>query len=475
MVIKRLSAICGILFIGLQVLTAQKIWTLEECITRAVDMNIQMQNLNNAVAGSMIDIKQAKNSQFPSLSVSTNLGLNFGRTIDPTRNEFITQTFLSNGLSLNSGVVLFNGFRIRNTIQQAYLNSSAIKKDKEQLERDLALNVATAYLNIVFARENLKVVKLQFEQTQQQRQLLERLIAAGTRAPNDIYDLESQLAQNEQNVVVAQNNLESALLVLRQLIRLDPSMPLEIDAPPISIDDAAYTMIQFDELFSSAKLHQRDLQAAELRIRAAELSKKIAAAGHYPTIGTGFNIASNYSNRFQQIAGFEETIINQDILFQGQEVTIGFKQNIPYFEPAPYTRQIRDNMFYGVGISLNMPIYSNYAVRANKQRAAISVLNAKNNLESQMDNLRTSVLQAINEAKASRSRYDSALKNFTAQKNLYENTSKRFEAGSSNSFELARVKSLYEAADLNVLTARYDYFFRLKILDFYLGRPIRLN
>jgi len=473
--IKRLSAICGVLILGLQLVCAQKVWTLEECISRAVEMNIQMQNLNNAVAGSMIDIKQAKNSQFPSLSVSTNLGLNFGRTIDPTRNEFITQTFLSNGLSVNSGVVLFNGFRIRNTIQQTYLNSSAIQKDKEQLERDLALNVATAYLNILFARENLKVVRLQMDQTQQQRQLLERLIAAGTRAPNDIYDLESQLAQNEQNVVIAQNNLESALLLLRQLIRLDPSMPLDIEAPPITIDDAAYALVNYDELFSSAKLFQKNLQAAELRIRAAELSRKIAAAGHFPTIGTGFNIASNYSNRFQQIAGFEETVINQDILFQGQEVTIGFKQNIPYFEPAPYTRQIRDNMFYGVGISLNMPIYNNYAVRAAKQRAALGVLNAKNNMETQMDNLRTSVLQALNESRASRSRYDAAIKNFTAQKNLYENTSKRFEAGSSNSFELARVKSLYEAADLSVLTAKYDYFFRLKILDFYLGRPIQLN
>lgn len=466
------TVLCFFLFSSL---SSQKIWSLEECIVFAIDNNLQAKSVDNNLKLSEIDVIQSKHSRYPSFGLGSNLGWNFGRTIDPTRNEFITQSFFNNGISVNSGVILFNGFRIQNTIDQAIINNQAVRKDQEHIRNDIALNVATAYLNVLFAKENKLNAEVQLNQTIDQKNLLNKLILVGNRPENDILDLDAQIAQNEQNLIVADNNLNISLLTLRQLMRLESSIPFDIVSPIIAIEDSTYNLLEEEEVFQIAIKNQRNIEAANLRIRAAEVGEKIAASAQLPSINTGFSLGTNYSNRGFRIAGFREDIINQDIIFQGQEVEIGFPTTSPIIESTPYFDQISDNLSYGVGVSLNIPIYSNYNIRANKQRAQINTLNAKNNLEILSDNFRSVIMQSFAEAKAAKSRYNAAINTFKAQENLYNNSVKRFEIGALNSFDLVRVKSLMESSEINSLIAKYDYYFRLKVLDFYLGKPLKIN
>ncbi|MBK8620848.1 MAG: TolC family protein [Saprospiraceae bacterium] len=470
-VFKTIYLFCLILWVQTKGFS-QKQFTLLECVDMALENNLQVKGIEFTKQNAEISLTQSRHAQLPNLGFNANFSNSFGRTVDPTSNSFISQSILSNGLSMNTGVLLFNGFRIQNTIDQNKLSTIAATKDIEQLKRDISLNVASAYLNILFANENMAIAQNQLAQTMAQREVMSRMIRVGNSPENAIFDLDAQIALNEQTIVTATNNRELALLTLRQLIRLDPTIPLDITTPAVTPDAAFLELLTIDELMESAFLYQAGIEAAKLRVQMAEKGEKIAAAGYYPSLTAGFNLISNFSNRFQQLVGVENTVNNLDVIINGQTVTVGFPGQTPVFENIPYFDQLNNNLSYGIGLNLSVPIYSNYNVRAAKNRSVVATGNAKNNLEIQKDNLRVTVMQSFTEAKAARARYNASEKSFLAQTNVYENAKKRFEAGSVNSFELVRVKALQETAQNNLLIAKYDLFFRLKVLDFYLGKPI---
>lgn len=463
-----IAAILCLPFMG----KSQKQFSLQECVNMAIEQNLQLESMDYNVENAEILLKQSRHVRYPNLSFGGNLGNNFGRTIDPTSNAFSTESILSNSFSLSSGVLLFNGFRINNTIEQSKLNTLAWKKDRQQLERDISLNVASAYLNVLFAKENITIAENQLTQTISQRESIEKMIRIGNSPENAIFDLDAQVAQNEQNVVTARNSLDLSLLTLRQLMRLDVNTPLDILTPPVSVEDDYLSLVTYDEILEKGLQNQVGLEAARLRIDAAKSGEKIAEAGYYPSLSMGFNLVSNFSNRFQQVERYESRQIDQDIVFNGQNVTIGFIQDVPVFSPIPYFEQMNNNLSYGIGLSLNVPIYSNYSVKGAALRSKISTATAKNNYEIQKDNVKVTVTQSYAEAKAARARYDAAMKSLTAQERVYNASLKRFETGGLNSYDLVRFKTLYDTAESNALIAKYDLFFRLKVLDFYLGRPI---
>jgi len=454
---------------------SQEIWSLEKCVTHAIEKSLQVEGSRISLKSTEIDITQAYHGRYPNLSASTNVGWNFGRTIDPTRNEFITETFFNNGFSLNSNVLLFNSGRINNTIQQTLSNNKASLKDLEQTKRDISLNVATLYLNILFAKENLLNAENQLNLTKEQLLQLNKQIAVGNRPENDKLDLEAQIATNEQSIIEAINNLTINMLNLKQLLRLDPDYNMDIVAPgelPISTDP---DLVSFSEIYQTALSNQASVAANELRLKSAQLGEKIAKAEFLPTIGAGGNLRTNYSNKGVTVTGYESSIIEQTVYINNQEVTVGFPQNIPQLEKSPYFDQFTDNLSYGVGVSMSIPIYNNNTARAGLQRAQLNTQRADLNLIQSKETLKITVGQAHSDAKASKARYMAAEKTKTAQENLYNNAIKRFEIGNLNAFELTRLKTSMESSVINALIAKYNYLFNTKVLDFYLGKPIKLS
>jgi len=454
---------------------AQEVWSLEKCINTALANSLLVERNQISLKSAEIDLTQARHSRYPSLSAGSNVGWNFGRTIDPTRNEFITETFFNNGFNINSSVALYNGGRINKTISQSLTNNKAALWDLEQVKRDIALNVATLYLNILFAKENLAIAENQLSLTNNQADQLKKLIAVGNRPDNEMLDIDAQAATNEQNIVEARNSLSINILNLKQLIRLDPGYNLDIVSPDQVTVDTDPDMVTFDEVYEKALGSQASVTAGEFRLKSAEIGEKIAKSDMYPSIGAGGSIRSNYSNKGFQVTGYNQQIFEQKVIINNQEVTVGFPQEVPIIEKSPYFSQFGDNLSYAVGLSLNMPIYSNYSIRAGIQRAKLNRELASNNLTQIRENLKITVGQALFDARAAKSRYQATEKSRLAQLRLYENAIKRFEIGAVNSFELTRIKTQLETSELNSLVARYNYLFRSKVLDFYLGKPIRLS
>jgi outer membrane protein len=184
---------------------------------------------------------------------------------------------------------------------------------------------------------------------------------------------------------------------------------------------------------------------------------------------------TNYSNRGIKFDGYETRLIEQTVTVNGTPVTIGTEQQFPIITDNPYWNQLSDNISYGVGVGLNIPIYNNNQARASVQRAKLGTSTAELNYRQVVENLKITVGQAHADAKAAKARLQAANKNLTAQTTLYENAKKRMDVGAVNAFELLRIKSLVESAQINATNAKYEYLFRLKVLDFYLGKPIRLN
>lgn len=455
-------------------LYSQEIWSLEKCVSFAIEKSLQVEGSNLSLQGTEIDVNQARHGRYPNLSASTNVGWNFGRTIDPTRNEFITETFFNNGFSLNSNVMLFNSGRINNSIQQGISNNKASLKDLEQTKRDISLNVASLYLNILFAKENLQNAENQLGLTLEQLGQLNKQIAVGNRPENDKLDIEAQKATNEQTIVEARNNLTINMLNLKQLLRLDPDYDMDILTPGEMPVDTDPDIVTFSELYQSALNSQASVAANEMRVKSAQLGEKIAKAEFLPSIGAGGSLRTNYSNKGLNITGYESSIIEQTVFINNQEVTVGFPQQIPQTEKSPYFNQFSDNLSYGVGISMSIPIYNNYTAKAGLQRAQLNTERANLNLTQTKETLKITVGQALSDAKAAKARYLASERTKTAQNNLYNNAIKRFEIGNLNAFELTRLKTSMESSSINALIAKYDYLFRTKVLDFYLGKPIVL-
>jgi outer membrane protein len=468
-----ISCVFLVLLTNISTLQAQEVWGLEKCINYAIQKSLQVEGSLISLKNTEIDATTARHGRYPNLSANTNVGWNFGRTIDPTRNEFITETFFNNGFGLNSNVVLFNGNRINNTISQSQINNQAALKELEQVRRDIALNVATLYLNILFAKENLQNAQNQLVQTNDQLSLLNKQISVGNRPENDRLDLEAQIAANEQSIIESQNNLTINLLNLKQLLRLDPDFNLDVTAPSNLEFDTDPELLTFAEVYASALSNQAGIAASELRLKSAALGVKMAQSELMPTIGAGVSARTNYSNKGVTVNGFNEETFNQDIIFNGQTATIGFIQQVPILDKTPYFDQVTDNLSYGVGISMNIPIYNNNLARAGVQKAKLNTQQADLNYVQLKESLKITVGQALADAKAAKSRYQASTKTLQAQTNLYNNAVKRFDIGNLNAFELTRLKTQMETSTVNQLIAKYDYLFRTEVLDFYLGRAIK--
>jgi outer membrane protein len=334
--------------------------------------------------------------------------------------------------------------------------------------------VASIYLNILFAKENLQNAENQIKLTNEQLVQLNKQISVGNRPENDRLELYAQVASNEQTIVEAQNNLYINFLNLKQLLRLDPEKDIDVMSPRDLNIGSDPELLTFAEVYDVALRNQPSVAANELRLKSAYLGEKIAASQLMPTLAAGGSLRTNYSNKGRSISGYQSSVSEQTVYINNQPVTVGFPQELPQFEKTPYFNQFSNNLSYGVSLSLSIPIYNNNIARGNLNRARLNAEQANLNLTQIKETLKITVGQALADAKAAKTRYMASEKTRNAQKNLFNNATKRFELGNLNAFELTRLKTQMESAEINALIAKYNYIFRAKVLDFYLGKPILL-
>ena len=472
-----------LIFFSFSSVQGQEKWSLEQCILHAQKASILVNQSQIGISQAKVDLNQAKQNQLPNLSANSGVNWNFGRTVDPTTNEFITNTFFSNNYGVSAGLSLYNGLQIRNSVKQAQVELEASESDLQQTIQTVSLTVANNFLTVLFNQDNIKIAERNLQLDQQQLDQLEKSIRAGTMPAAERLNIEAQIAQSEQTLISARNDLDIAILQLKQSLRLDPSYPLELDIPetvPYSTDPDQVT---FEEAFAEAIKNRPDLRAAELRIQSALIGTKIAKGGLAPRVTIGGSLGTAYSNQGINILGFEESIVSQDVELTVSEspvnwdridAVVGLTSFDAITEKAKYTDQLDQNLSYGFGASISIPIYNNGSTRANVQRAELAEQSAQLNYDQTIENLKIAVQQALADARALKKRYDASNKAVDAQQLAFDNATKRLEIGATNTFEWEAQRTQLERAQITNLIDKYNYLFNIKILEFYLGKPLKL-
>jgi len=452
-------------------LIAQETWDLQQCIQTGWKNSLAIQQAELNLSQSNLSVRQAQYSIYPTLNASVQEGFNAGRSIDLTSYQFVNQFMHSTAVSLGGNMILYNGGQIKNTIAQTKLNQQASSQDVEQAKNTLGLSIAQAYLTVLLAEENLMVLQEQLKATQAQLDRINKLIAAGTLPENNKFDLEAQIARDEQNIVNAENNIMAAYLSLKTLMNYNVNSNEPMRVAKIDWENLpAYENVSSQQVYREAIERQPNYKAAQLRQQAAATSVMIARGALKPSVSLYLNVATNYSSTGQRFTGDTVTVFqNLNGTINGSPFQLSIPQNVPIREQSPYFYQLGTNFRQSFGVNVNIPIFNGYQSRIRIQQAEISVKSAQLSINQIQNQLQNDINQAINNLQAAQKRLAAAERTVKSTQNALQNSTKRYELGLINSFELVSVQNSLVAAQSNLLQARYDLLFRTKIVDFYRG------
>lgn len=439
------SIIITLLLFGVLAQAQNKKWTLLECVNYALENNISIQQSELDVDLADIDKSQAVANFLPNLNSNASYNINTGANINPATNQFENTTFRSANGGVSSGINIFSGFSNWKTLQRAKINQIASEYRLDKMKDDISLFVANSFLQILANREQLKVLKSQNEVTQENLKNTQELVDAGVLPQGDLLELRATDATQAQQIIAAENALFLSKFGLAQILQLK-------DYENFDIVDDDYGLVASDilekspgEIANKAKEEINDVKIAETNFELAQKDLELARASYFPTISgfVGYNTrwASTQINPF---TGEDISFIDQLYLFDGTSV----------------------------GLRLNVPIFNNFNVRNNVKRSKIQVERLKYQLEQAELDLESTVYQAFNDAKNSKKTYEAALQTEEARRLAFEYAKERYDVGLSNSFDFNQSRTAYENAQSDVVRTKYDYIFRLKILEFYFGLPI---
>jgi len=451
--------------------SAQKAWTLEECIKHAMENNLQLKQTRLNTDLEQQNLAQNTGQLLPTVNGNVSHLYNFGRTIDRFTNQFATDRVLSQNFYLSGNFTVFNGLQTYNSIKQGQYNYLASKYETEKFGNDIALNIAASYLQILFSKELLRIAEDQAVITSQQVERTKRLVEAGTLAKGSLLEIEAQYATEEVAVANAQNQFNLAYINLALLLNIDDINSFKIVDPDVAVPAENILNANTDQIYSFASSNQPEIKSAELRIKGSEKGLAAARGGYSPRLVLTGSYGTGYSGASQRFLRAVSTGVD----------TIGFTADNQYvfapsfsaeYEKIPFSDQINDNQNKTFGFNLTIPILNGLQTKTSISRAKIQKQKAELDLEINKDQLRKTILQAYADAQAALKKYSASAKAVTAMEESFKYTEQKFNVGLLNSFDYSNSKTKLAKSQSDLLQAKYDYVFKIKVLDFYQGKPL---
>lgn len=474
---KKLILILTISFVGFS-LQAQEIWTLEKCVDYALTNNIQIKQQQLQVQSTKANVTQDKLNMLPNLNGFAMHGYNWGQTVDRYTNQFATQRVRTNNFYLSSSVTLFDGFQKLNRLRQSQTELEAANYDTDKFMDDISLSIATAYLQILYYKEVVKIAENQLEATNKQVDRVNKLVEAGAAAQGDLFTLRAQQAAENSQVISANNNLRIAYLTLTQMLDLPTTEGFEIEFPNLEPGSQSALVATPEQIYEYAIENQPDVKSSELRLKSSEYGYDQARGSLLPTLSLQGSIGTGYSGAALQLDSITpagETPIGY--FYPTPEVTqpVYSMKFDPVYKEKIFADQISDNINQSLSFNLSIPIFNGYASRTAISKAKINMETSKLSLETTKLNLRKTIQQAYADAHAAYNNYQSSLTGVAAAKESYRYAEQRFIIGSMNSVEYNNAKTNLEKSESELIQAKFNYIFKTTVLDFYMGKPITLN
>lgn len=455
-----------------------KKWTLEECVTYAIQNNISIKQSELDSKMALIDKKSAVGRFLPSLNASASHSWNIGLNQDITTGLLQNKTTQFTSAGANVGIDIYSGLQNQNTLRKANLSIVAAKYQLVKMQEDVALNVANAFLQVLFNKENLKVQKEQLRINEKQYARSEELVKAGSIPRGDLLDVKATLALNNQNVITAENSLLISKLSLSHLLQLKDFENFDV-VDDTDVKDENNIMAQTPSaIYEKAFEGRTELKIARTNLEIAEKNVAIAKGAFQPTLQGfySFNSRVAYSDRVTgvipnasnptSIVGFVEGT-NQNVLSPNFTRVLG--------NPAPFFDQFNTNKGQSFGMQLSVPVFNGFSARNNVERSKVSLERSKIAVEQQNLDLQRNVYTAFADAKGALNAYESSVAALEARQGAYNYATEKYSVGLMNSFDFNQSQTLLTNAQSEVLRTKYDYIFKIKILEFYFGIPLIKN
>ena len=439
----KLSAIAllACLSAGLQ---AQETWSLRRCIDYAIEHNIDIRQAANTAEQSAVEVNTAKWARLPNLSGGASQSWNWGRTQtavpDETTGDYSTVyvNTASNGtnMQLSTSIPLFTGLELPHQYSLAKLNLKAATADLQKAKDDISINIASAYLQVLFNQELHDVALGQVELSLQQCQRIEGLAGVGKASSAEVADARARVAQDRMTAVQTENDYRLSLLTLSQLIELDSPEGFMLESPSTAITPSPVTPP--DDIYQTALTSKASIQAAQYRLEGSKHSVRIAQSGFYPQLNLNGSLGTSYYSTINRT----------------------------------FRQQMGDNFSKYLGLSLSVPLFNRLATRNRVRTARLQQENYALQLENAKKTLYKEIQQAWYNATAAESKYASSHAATLASEESFRLMTQKYENGKANAVEFNEAKQNLMKSQSDELQAKYEYLFRTKILDFYKGVPI---
>jgi len=434
-----------------------KKWTLQECVNYALDHNISIKQQELSKGLVEEDITIAKGNFYPSLNSSVSQNWNFGSYIDNYGGR-VSRDSRSNNFSLNSNVTLYNGNRNKNNLLQVQKSLEAAGFNLEENKNGIMLYVVNFYLNVLLNKESIIIAQDQIVISKKQVEKAKTLVEAGSKPKASLLEAEATLAANEQQLTTAQNTLDLSLLSLAQLLQVSHK-GFDIQDVPLTIDSASLIYNDTDLIFNTAVANLPEIKSAEIAVERSKIGVEVAKGAFYPTLSFGAGLGTAYQHNSGE----------KDV-----RPVIDENNNVVYV-PNGFGKQLEDNLGYNFGFSLNIPIFNRFQTKSGVAKAQINQEIASLQLLDKQVKLRETIEKAYADAKASLNQYISAEKSLLAQNESYKNAQISYDSGVMTSFDFDQVRNRLVNAQSSLANAKYNFVFRTKLLEYYLGIPIVLE
>lgn len=418
-----------------------KKWTLKECVDYALEKNINIKQAELDLSQSELNKKDVFGSFLPSFNASISHSWNIGLGQDPVTFDASTATTKNLSGGLGSNVDLYKGLQRINQMHRSNLTILASQYKLENMENDISLYVANAFLQILFSKEQIKVLDSQLEVTKSEQERTSELIDAGVLPSGDLLEVQATLSSQEQQLVVAENALYLSKINLAQLLLITDYDNFDISETEYLIPVSNILNESPETIYNKAKETRKEVLIAETNTKMAEYDLKIAKGAQQPSLSGSYSFGSNY-----------------------------FRSEL--FDTPDFETQMTDNKKHNFSVQLSIPIFNGFSLSNNVKRNKINVERSKYLLEQEKLNLESTVYQAFNDAKGALKAYEAAVKTLSAREQAFNYSKERYNVGLLNSFDFSQSQNQFVTAQSEVVRTKYDFIFKLKVLEFYFGIPI---
>ncbi len=442
-----------ILFLGFTSVAQQKKWTIRECVEYALKNNISIKQSELDVRMADVDKKAAIGNFFPNLNAQLGHSWSIGANTNPVTNVRENQTTQYTQLGLSSSVTIYNGLQNQNRLRNAKMVQLARQYQLTKMQDDISLYVANAYLDILFNKENLKVQQNQLVFDEKQLKRTEELVNSGSVPRGDLLDMKATIASDKQKVVVAENALLISRLSLAQLLRIEEFKDFDVADVEIEPKPSLVMAETPEAIVAKANEVRVEIKIAKTNLDVAERDIKIAKGALQPSLSFGYNFGTNasYSNR---IIGIDPS---------GVPIIAG---------PLPVFDQLSNNKGHNFGLQLNVPIFNGFSARNNVERSKIGYERSKNNFDQAKIDLETNVYKAITDTKGALNTYETSIATAEARQEAFNYAKEKYAVGLMNTFDFNQSQTIFVASQSDVIRAKYDYIFKMKVVELYFGIPI---